>query len=232
MTLPFMSPPLFEGAQGIAPPKRSTIFRKDRSAFGRTYTDLEVGDLIIVVAFKRGSYVAPDLPVDFTQFSSAGQYVDGAGNDFAYRAGYKVADSTTEVAGPWTGADITCSVVYGGATGIGNTNINYDYSATGEYGPLILSASDRSSHVVSFSILASDNPGGSLNPPGYEWVHGEYYPALEMMASIYDTLPYEMLETKVGVRTAPGSSPGTITFNSAFPWLSVRVELLGGLIEA
>lgn len=67
-----------------------------------------VGDFIIGIAFVDGSTTAPTLPAGFTQIHT------NSGGSNAIRVGYKIAASSSEDAGTWTGATAFTVAVYRG----------------------------------------------------------------------------------------------------------------------
>lgn len=81
------------------------------SASGTTSATLpahQSGDLILGFSFRDGSTVAPTLPSGWTSIGSAGA------NSCHGRLAYKVATSSSETTGTWTGATTVVFLVYRG----------------------------------------------------------------------------------------------------------------------
>lgn len=95
-----------------------------------------VGDLLLVFAFRSGVNTAPTLPSGWTNLDNG-----GSGGE-AFRVGYKIATSTVDSSGTWTNAtDVTIVRVAGAATDpawIGGQTRTSNSTATITYGAVTL----------------------------------------------------------------------------------------------
>lgn len=78
----------------------------------------QAGDLIILVAYRRGSSTPPSLAAGSTNI------ISGNGSASSLRVGYKVAAGASETSGTWTSATSMAVHVYRGASGIGDAQIS------------------------------------------------------------------------------------------------------------
>lgn len=114
------------------------------SAVGTTSAVLpahQVGDLILIFAYRDGNNTAPSLPSGYKNIVSNGA------NTNSLRVGYKFATSTSETSGTWTSATSVVAIVYRGAS-IGASAVGGTTSTTVTYPALTLRRTNNTSWVV------------------------------------------------------------------------------------
>lgn len=114
------------------------------SAVGTTSATLpahQVGDLILIFAYRDGNATAPSLPAGYISISNTGA------NSNSLRIGYKFATSTSETSGTWTSATSVIAVVYRGAS-IGASAVGGTSSTTVNYPTVSLLRTNNTSWVV------------------------------------------------------------------------------------
>jgi len=108
----------------------------------------QVGDMILIFAYRDGSNTAPTTPTaggtvpTWTLISSAGASTNSAN----FR--YAVATATTTTSGTWTNATETICLVYRGTKLVGVNGANTSASTIISYAGLALQRTDGSSWVV------------------------------------------------------------------------------------
>ena len=107
-----------------------------------------VGDLIVVVAYSFYGTI-PSLPTGWTSAHT---------NAGGLRVGYKVATSTADSTGTWTGADELGVGVWRNALSLGNVASAVDFVYPFAAGPPALTTSDASSWVATFARGGGDAP--------------------------------------------------------------------------
>lgn len=131
------------------------------SATGTTTATLpahNVGDLVIVFAYREGSTVPPTLPAGWTNITS-GSLVSAA-----YRVGYRVSDGTLTVVGTWTSAAAVVAMIYRGASSVGITNaVQTRTTSPVIYPALTITGSPR--WVIGFSASSDDTNTTLFTPP-------------------------------------------------------------------
>ncbi len=123
----------------------------------------EVGDLIVVFAFRDGNTAVPSAPASFFIIHGNGT------NTCSSRTGYKVATSTAETVGTWTNATSLIVMVFRGvdqADPIGASNLGGGSSTTIRHFGLAMEVTDGSSAIVSCAGHRSANVSITNLPNG------------------------------------------------------------------
>lgn len=123
----------------------------------------QVGDLILIFAYRDGSNTAPTLPSDYTNITSNGA------NTNSLRVGYKIAESSGEVSGTWTNATSLIAGIYRADTqiGIGNFSVGGAANTTFSYtGFTLNNATGTSWLVAGVGIRAGTTSNVDIAPSG------------------------------------------------------------------
>lgn len=172
----------------------------------------QVGDYLIMVAYRDGFTTPPSLPAGWTDISSP-----TGDNSNSMRVGYKIAASTSEVSGTWTNATNLVCGSYRGVASIGAVAVNSGLTSSVALPNLTLQNTDGSSLVVGglghrsgANSLASGLSGGTAMTyrGGYEGSGTEQDMAL--------------WDTNVGVSSFTG---GAISYATTSGWRTAAVEL-------
>lgn len=128
----------------------------------------QVGDLLMMFAYRDGNVTAPTVPTGWRVWGTAA----GANLNSSVGA-YKIAKTTSETSGTWTNATALEVQVYRGHGGLGGVATNGGASTTVTYGALTMGVSDGSSWVAGFAGHTSVNttlenaPSGMTNKSTY-----------------------------------------------------------------
>lgn len=147
-------------------PSSTVIFVGANSNGGSTITipAHQVGDLLVIFAYRDGNASAPTLPTGWTNIGTA-----GGANSNASRLAYRVATVNNTVSGTWTGATGLVVHVYRGqntSTPIGANADTGSSSTTITYPALTLVQNNGSSWVAGFAGHRSINTSLQLPPSG------------------------------------------------------------------
>jgi hypothetical protein len=124
----------------------------------------QVGDLLVIFAYRDGNASAPTLPAGWTNIGSA-----GGANSNASRLAYRVATVNNTTSGTWTGATGLVVHVYRGQNATNPIGGNADTGSSGTaitYPSVTLVQSDGSSIVSGFAGHRSVNTNLQTPPAG------------------------------------------------------------------
>lgn len=125
----------------------------------------QVGDLLVIFAYRDGGNTAPTIPIGWTTIGSA---IGGSQNSSVLA--YKIATATNDPSGTWTNATGLVAHVYRGQNTINpigaNSEIGANNSTTVAYPSLTMVQTDGSSWVVGFAGHRSTNTALETPPAG------------------------------------------------------------------
>jgi hypothetical protein len=111
-----------------------------------------IGDLIVIFAYRSGSTTAPTLGAGFTNLRTQ------SGTTCSGRIGFRVATSTSDASGTWTNASHLTCLVYrssnystGSSLYIGTTASTSSTTTTVNYPAITLKHTDTTSWVIGFA---------------------------------------------------------------------------------
>jgi len=177
----------------------------------------QVGDLILVYAFRDGSATAPTLPSGYANVGVGTKTAGSGSTAGAMRVGFKIATATNDTSGTWTNATEVVVVVYrpsaGNTLAIGASASNSGTTNTINYPALTLQATDGSSLVVGGVGHRSIETTIESPPTGMVLV-------LDQLDS---TAELAVHDTNGGVTNWPSTNK-TVT-GTAAGWVSYNVEI-------
>jgi hypothetical protein len=173
----------------------------------------QVGDLIVVFAFRDGNATAAALPSGFTNILTK------SGTSCSMRVGYKFATSTNDAAGTWTNATEVNAVVYRGASGrtlaIGASGSNAGTTNTLNFPALSVFDGSGASHVVaSAGHRSTDQNLGTRVPSGMGLV----------VDNLDATAEQTLFETSLGATSWPSTNVNLT--GTASGWVSAVIEVI------
>lgn len=111
-----------------------------------------IGDLIVIFAYRSGSTTAPSLGAGYVSVLTK------AGTTCSARIGFKIATATNDASGTWTNASNLTCVVYtssnrtsGGSLYVGGSASNSSINTTVNYPALTLTHTDNTSWAAGFA---------------------------------------------------------------------------------
>lgn len=126
----------------------------------------QAGDVILMFAYRVGSTTAPTVPAGWTTISTGS---GGGGSSNASAVAYKVAASSSETSGTWTGAGHLIATVYRGcqqSAPIGGNGVATGSGTVITYPAVTMSRSNGSSWVVGMAGHRSNNVSIQTPPTG------------------------------------------------------------------
>ena len=185
-------------------------------AYGTTTATIpahDIGDLIIIAAFRDGSSTSPTLGSGFT--SMATNLLNTAGA----RVGYRYATVTNTASGTWTNATDLIAMVFDKdellADALGAFSKATGTASSLTWPALTLEATDGSSTILSIAMHRSTNTTVDTPPTGYTNVATRLSATSELAASVLE-----------GATTSPSSSTQAVG-GTASGWWTFRLELRG-----
>ncbi len=115
----------------------------------------QVGDLLVIFAYRDGSVTAPTLPAGWTNIGTAG----GASLNASTLA-YRVATATSDPSGTWTGATAITVHIYRGQNSATPVGANADTGSSSiivTYPALVLTNTNGTSWITAFAGHTSIN---------------------------------------------------------------------------
>ncbi len=124
----------------------------------------QIGDLLVIFAYRDGSVTAPTLPAGWTNIGTA-----GGANLTSSTLGYRVATATNDTSGTWTNATALVVHIYHGQNTLTPIGANADTGAastTVTYPAVVMTNAVGTSWVVGFAGHNSINTTLETPPTG------------------------------------------------------------------
>lgn len=125
-----------------------------------------IGDLIVIFAYRSGSTTAPSLGAGFVSILTK------AGTSCSARIGFKIATATNDASGTWTNATQLTCIVYtssnrttGGSLYVGGSASNSSINTTINYPALTMTHADGTSWAAGFAGTSVATAALSTHPP-------------------------------------------------------------------
>lgn len=170
----------------------------------------QVGDLIIVWAFRGVSTSAVTMPAGWTSL------ILGSGTSCSVRCAYKFATSTSDAMGTWSNAYVTMSAIYRNAGTPLQPNGVAAVSSTPSWNTLLQPLRDSNSVLVGFASHRSSN--GSLGSQSLSYLSN----LRRNQDSGYDTVCYDSIgQNATGFSGVTMSSTG----ETSSGWITGLIEI-------
>lgn len=167
----------------------------------------QAGDLIEIATYDTGSGVTPSLGSGYISLGTHTQ-----GTLLAARIGYKIATSSSETSGTWSGASFIAAKVYRGASGPGAISFSGGNGTDVTIPSLTLNVTDGTSWVLGGAGHRSQFGNLSTPPSGMVLRH--------VTDDVRDFASYD---TNGGVSSWSG---GTVSHSGSADWIGYSLELL------
>lgn len=168
----------------------------------------QIGDLIIIFAYRDGNNTAPTVPAGWRSVGS------GGGNTNSGVLGYVYATSTSTTSGTWTNATTVIAAVYRG-TQLGNVTTGNGASTTVTYPALTFSSGENVGWVNYFAGHRSTNTSLQTPPTGFVNV-----------LSVLDGTDHAVMHSSPGAMPSDDLSAAAVSVGgTSSGWLAMSVEL-------